>query len=988
MQLPWHSLRTKLIVATFAFLAILALALTLLVTYGFRQTQQNAKEQSIAGLQMQGRDSLQALIQREANLTSSYLHQPAMAGRTAVEYLETRLQIDDSADLDEPLSSLEQDAGGAFFDTNPMRRSDVYIPNFAPLEIPEVQIAVRESLPLDALAPILLEQTDQAVAIYYLSASDVSRYYPMGTLNGNVPPDVKLTTEPWFALSGPEANPGRETIWSPLYLDAAGNGFMITTCSPVYRSSGFGGSICLDVTLQQLLEHLNQLRLTPNSYAFLTDGTGRLIAGPPVAIKALTGFDDIPVPEDRTQPIGLDLSDPELRSIVQLGAGGIQTIAIDNKPMFIATAELADLDWRLSLVAPIDEVTGQSSTVVAAIQQGTAATMSSTIFAMAAFFFLALAGAAVFSVRITRPIAALVDGTKTVARGDLDTPLEVNSQDELGTLATSFNQMIAQLKAQREASEQARIVAEQANRAKSEFLANMSHELRTPLTAIIAYSDLLRHQTMQGAQIALNDVDNIRRAGKHLLALINDILDISKIEAGKMELDPETFNVVSLVEDVIAMVQPLLESNGNTLVLRCDDNVDVIHTDETKVRQVLFNLLSNAAKFTHQGAVTLKIRREQADEQEHLYFHVTDTGIGMTPEQVQNLFQMFTQADTSTTRKYGGTGLGLALSRRLCQLMGGDISLVSEYGVGTTFTVHLPISQQAQMNINSSGSAAEHYLSKATPDISLEQWVGSLVLVIDDDPAVCDVLARYLNTEGFMVETASRGDEGLGLARDLRPDIIILDVLMPGVDGWSVLTELKSDPELTNIPVIMLTIVDDKDRAFMLGAANYLLKPIERERLIELLKRYSATANDAQTPTEERLLLVADDMELRNVFRQTLEGTHWDIIEAVDGDEALDGLMQHQPSLVLLDLMLAKQDGIQVIEALRASPVGGLVPIIVVTEREITPTEFQRLNDSVVEILQQGASTRAELLQRLPSVVTEQLLYGNGIGLDREGINV
>jgi DNA-binding response OmpR family regulator len=435
------------------------------------------------------------------------------------------------------------------------------------------------------------------------------------------------------------------------------------------------------------------------------------------------------------------------------------------------------------------------------------------------------------------------------------------------------------------------------------------------------------------------------------------------------------------------MVQPLLESNGNTLVLRCDDNIGAIHTDETKVRQVLFNLLSNAAKFTQQGTVTLKIRREQGDQQEQLYFHVTDTGIGMTPEQVQNLFQMFTQADASTTRKYGGTGLGLALSRRLCRLMGGDITLVSEYGVGTTFTIRLPIAQQVQTNITSNDAGAGHYLSQATPDITPEQWIGSLVLVIDDDPAVCDVLARYLNAEGFMVETTSRGDEGLRMARDLRPDIIILDVLMPGVDGWSVLTELKSDPELANIPVIMLTIVENKDHAFMLGAADYLLKPIDRERLIGLLKRYSARTHDAQTSAEERLLLVADDSELRNVFRQTLEGTHWGIIEAVDGDEALDGLVQHKPSLILLDLMLASQDGIQVIEALRASSAGGLVPIIVVTEREITPIEYQRLNDSVVEILQQ-ASTRAELLQRLPKVVTEQLLYGNGIGLDREGINV
>jgi signal transduction histidine kinase len=834
-----NSLRAKLLVTTLAFVTVLAFALALLIIYGFRETQANAKAQSIAGLQEQGREALRTLVDREAQLTTFYFQEPATASRTAAHYLSSMKQLGGNVSNTAMFEVVRHPEGHAT-NPNPERRSDLYVPNFVSLNDPATRRVIDESAALDGLAPALLQEFRQAVALYYVSTQPVTRYYPMGVIEGNLPPDVNVTLDPWYKPTGPEANPERLTTWSPLYLDGAGNGLMITTCSPVYRQDVFSGVVCLDVTMRQILDHLNELKLTPNSYAFLTDASGRLIAGPPAAIKDLTGYDQIPVPDGGTQPIGLQLGDPTIREIVREGTGEVQNVTIGGRQVFLGTAKLGDLGWRLGVVAPIDEVTGQSSTVVAAIQEGVTATVRSTIVAMLAFFVLALGGITLFSLRLTRPIEKLVQGTKAVASGDLSSELQIGGSDELSMLANSFNQMTEQLRVQRAANEHARLVAEQANKAKSEFLANMSHELRTPLTAIIGYSDLLQMQARAGGSLRTEDIENIRGAGKHLLALINDILDLSKIEAGRMILDPDVFTVSPLVHEVVATIQPLAEQNGNTLVVRGIEQGGLMYADVTKVRQVLLNLLSNATKFTKNGTITLAVGREKAGDTEWLTFQVSDTGIGIKPEQLHSLFQAFVQADASTTRKYGGTGLGLVLSQRLCAMMGGEISAVSEYGVGSTFTIRLPI-------ILGEHPAAVEAFTRVqlapTPSASESaNWVGSLVLVIDDDPATCDLLTRLLTGEGFLVETAANGEEGHQKAREIRPDIIILDVMMPGVEGWDVLAALKVDPDLADVPVIMLTVVENKDRGLRLGAANYLTKPIDQERVIEVLKKFTPAA--------------------------------------------------------------------------------------------------------------------------------------------------
>ncbi len=383
-------------------------------------------------------------------------------------------------------------------------------------------------------------------------------------------------------------------------------------------------------------------------------------------------------------------------------------------------------------------------------------------------------------------------------------------------------QQLEEIKIKSEALQVAQVAAETASNAKSQFLANMSHELRTPLNAIIGYSEMLQEEADDlGTPEIKPDLQKINGAGKHLLGLINDILDLSKIEAGKMTLYLETFDVRAVLDEVAAMVQPLIAKNANQLTLEISPEIGSMRADVTKVRQTLFNLLSNASKFTDKGTIILRARREGGN----MVFDVIDSGIGMTPEQVSRLFQAFAQADASTSRKYGGTGLGLALSRKFCQLMGGDMSVASEHGKGSTFTatIEAEVQEVAADAAPAEKSASEKAAAKTSS--------GPLVLVIDDDATVQDLLRRSLSRDGFRVETANDGASGLTRARELQPAIITLDVMMPGMDGWEVLGALKADPMTANIPVIVMSIVDEKGLGFSLGAADYLTKPLDYSRL-------------------------------------------------------------------------------------------------------------------------------------------------------------
>ena len=460
--------------------------------------------------------------------------------------------------------------------------------------------------------------------------------------------------------------------------------------------------------------------------------------------------------------------------------------------------------------------------------------------------------------------------------------------------------------------------AEAANRAKSQFLANMSHELRTPLSAVIGYSELLEEEMEDaGNQALLTDVRKIQSNARHLLSLINNVLDLSKIEAERMTTFAEDFDVDALVHEVADTMRGLVEGKANQLVIEVAPQLGSMHTDLVKVRQCLFNLIGNASKFTEHGRILLRAERNG----ENVVFQVIDTGIGMTTEQTHRLFERFSQADDSTTRRFGGSGLGLAITRGFCRLLGGDVEVSSVFGEGSTFTLHLPAVLQGEADL----------LNKPAEPTGDKQ----IVLVIDDDPAQRDLLTRFLEREGFAVRVAADGRSGMELARSIRPRAILLDVMMPQMDGWAVLSAIKADAEIEHTPVVMVTFVNEPGLSEYLGATETVLKPVEWNRLKHVMERFRHDAGD--------ILVVDDDADTRTRLRSILQRDGWTVSEAGNGQEALDVVTHAPPKIILLDLTMPVMDGFAFLGELRKRPGCGDLPVIVYTARLLNASERERL---------------------------------------------
>ena len=589
--------------------------------------------------------------------------------------------------------------------------------------------------------------------------------------------------------------------------------------------------------------------------------------------------------------------------------------------------------------------------------------------------------------RLTRPIHQLVDATKAISSGDLSTEIPVHSEDEVGLLAASFNQMARDLKANidekdRYAMELAKLNAEledkvmartseleaanrelqvanvkirEADRLKSEFLANMSHELRTPMNAIIGFTRLVRRKAADLLpERQIENLEKVEISANHLLGLINDILDLSKIEAGKMGVNFMPFDLGPLVDTCLATVEPMVKGGKVRLIKDVPQDLPEVLSDQDKLKQIIINLLSNALKFTEEGEVRLSAALKDAS----LRITVSDTGIGIRSDALEYIFEEFRQADGSSTRKYGGTGLGLSITKKLTELLGGTIDVQSVEGKGSTFTIILPLAKREVEASTVQVSPEEERLP------AVETKGKKVLLAIDDDPNVLSLLKQNLEEEGYYVVGALNAEEGIRRAKEIHPFAVTLDILMPQKDGWGVLSDLKADPATRDIPIIVLSIIDNKELGFSLGAFDYLLKPFEKEAIMAALHRIPGMA-------AKRVLLVDDEPAAVDLLTQILEDEGYQVKGTYSGEEALRALDASPQDIILLDLLMPEMDGFEVIQRVKANPRWRDIPIIVVTAKDLSDSECGFLCRSVDRIMQKAGLARETLMKEVQSLLRE-----------------
>lgn len=525
--------------------------------------------------------------------------------------------------------------------------------------------------------------------------------------------------------------------------------------------------------------------------------------------------------------------------------------------------------------------------------------------------------------------------------------------------------------------------AESAAKAKSEFLANMSHEIRTPLNAILGYGEILQFEARKMQRLDfLEDLSAIELAGRHLLGLINEILEISKIHAGKIEVHSESFTLKQLVEEVVSTIRPLAQKKNNTIETILLNAPDQMFSDPTRIRQILLNLLGNSCKFTEKGKVTLSVTGKVVEGVNWLHFTIVDTGIGIESEKIPELFEEFTQADNSATRKFGGTGLGLTISKRLAQLLGGDIQATSELGKGSSFTLFLPqdysqIKTFEKQTVEGWSEWAGKYLDEDSMsnkekfdgrrESSLVEFEADQVLVIDDDAIIGNLIRKFLEREGYQVEIAVDGNAGFKLAEKNIPEIIILDVRVNGGSGWEIFKRLKEHPKLKDVPVVALTDAEEELRARKEGVAEFLPKPLDWDFFVAVLKKYKKTSR------EFSILIVEDDAINREALRRILGKDGWNVIEAFDGPSAFEkmGEKDELPGLILLDIVIPGINGFEVVQRLRQNPLWRAVPIIIISAKELTLEERGRLQGDVERIFKKGDVTCNELLQVIRTIASK-----------------
>lgn len=782
--------------------------------------------------------------------------------------------------------------------------------------------------------------------------------YPDRVINRN-PYETETQATQWYWVP---KKTGRLSYSEPYYDGGGSDVTMFSVNAPVTGKDGtFLGVSGVDITLEAMRGLMRKVDLDlarqkglEDDFAYLLSAKGKVIAHPDESFMIGPGN---PGRDASELPGGQEIM-AQPRGFALYGEGRAQRI--------VYWATVPSTGWKVVLDVPYAAIAAPVRAM--AWRAGIVGTTG---------LFLLIGAVVLVARRVARPLRELTEAASELEAGRHDgerlRPL-LRRGDEVGDLGRAFTRMADEIR-QREASlaawnanlektvsertaelkhaveeaERARAQAQEASKTKSAFLANMSHELRTPMNAIIGYSEMLLEEAEDtGEKWMEPDLEKILSSAKHLLQLINDILDLSKIEAGRMTVFLEPVDISQTARDVAATVEPLVAKNANSFELVCPDDIGTMRTDLTKLRQTLFNLLSNASKFTEKGKIALRIGRRPGGM---VSFAVSDTGIGMSAAQVDKLFGEFVQADASTTRKYGGTGLGLAISRKFCRMLGGDITVESEPGQGSVFTAILPVEGREP------APEPEETPAPAVPaEVSGEGARGKL-LVIDDDPSSRELLQRMLEKEGYAVRLAPNGPDGIAAARADKPDLITLDVMMPSMDGWAVLSALKADPATAEIPVVMLTMVEDRPMGFALGATEYLTKPVQKSRVLEAVSRCVAHKS-------EDILVVEDDPMAADIVMRTVQSDGRQCRHARNGREALAMVHESRPALIILDLMMPEMDGFTFLDALRVEgPDFAEIPVVVLTAKDLTPSEQEQLAGRVMETLRKGAGQRENLLQ-------------------------
>ena len=527
-----------------------------------------------------------------------------------------------------------------------------------------------------------------------------------------------------------------------------------------------------------------------------------------------------------------------------------------------------------------------------------------------------------------------------------------------------FSQRLAKALAE---GNKARLQSEEANKAKSAFLANMSHELRTPMNAIIGYSEILIEECeeMEPDEIE-QDLEKILSSAKHLLGLINDVLDLSKVEAGKMSIYLEPVHLRGFMNDVIVTMKPLADKNNNKLVVDMDGlNDDYITTDVTRLKQIILNLSSNACKFTHEGVVSISLKLNQVSEAKHLLVvAIRDSGIGMTDQQMNRLFEDFSQADVSTTRVYGGTGLGLSLSRRFCRMMGGDITVESVKDQGSIFTVSLPVDvvSSSSQELTSSKSSASDSPAVVSCDLeSKQRSIRARVLLIDDDNNNTEIFRRFLLNDGFEVMHSSSIEEGFAKASQCAPELVIVDIEHSSLHGIDLLAKMKNSDFLSSIPVVMVNMKDQFELSYLLGAASCLQRPIDWSRVEATLTRICQT----KSVGKREVLIVEESQEISENLSKMLAQDHWEIRNFARARFAIDSVVEAKPDLVILDLSTHREEGLAFMAALRQLHNEESLPVMLLSQNSVSIDALNLLNTNSPNCFSTDPQGLQDLLQRV-----------------------